>query len=133
MDSSLRVSGVSNMCGGGEFDGCEGRIQPFLDDTLECMSESIMLQKTRSARAGGEPNEGEFCRYYYTHKRWPGVVIGPENVVSKVERRHRDAAPGLGGRFCIVVGYEDGNRQFFYLFSIIKDSHTFKNISQLKT
>ena len=45
MDSSRRVSEVSNMCGGGEFDGCEGRIRPFLDDTLECVSESIMLQK----------------------------------------------------------------------------------------
>ena len=45
MDSSRRVSDVSNTCGGGEFDGCEGRIRSFLDDTLECVSESIMLQK----------------------------------------------------------------------------------------
>ena len=45
MDSSRRVSEVSNMCGGGEFNGCEGRIRPFLDDTLEFVSESIMLQK----------------------------------------------------------------------------------------
>ena len=46
--------GGSNMCGRGEFDGCEGRIRPFFDDTLEYVSESIMLQKTRDARAGGE-------------------------------------------------------------------------------
>ena len=45
MDSSRRVSDVSNTCGGGEFDGCEGRIRPFLDDTLECVSESIMIKK----------------------------------------------------------------------------------------
>ena len=53
-------------------------------------------------------------------------MTGPENAVSQVERRHSDAAPGLGGRVCVVVGDEDENRQFFYLFSIIKDSHTFK-------
>ena len=52
--------------------------------------------------------------------------IGPENAVSQVERRHSDAALGLGGRVCAVVGDEDGNRQFFYVFSIIKDSPTFK-------
>ena len=51
---------------------------------------------------------------------------GPENAVSEVERQHSDSAPGLGGRVCVVVGDEDGNRQFFYLFSIIKDSHTVK-------
>ena len=62
MDSSLRVSEVSNMCGGSEFDGCEGRIRPFLDDTLEYVSESIMLQKTCGACAGGELNEGNFLR-----------------------------------------------------------------------
>ena len=45
MDSSRRVSDVSNMCGGGEFGGCEGSIQPFLDDILDGVSESIMLQK----------------------------------------------------------------------------------------
>ena len=45
MDSSCQVSDVLNTCGGGEFDGCEGRIRPFLDDTLECVSEYIMLQK----------------------------------------------------------------------------------------
>ena len=67
MDSSRWVSGVLNTCGGGEFDGCEVRIRQFLDDTLECVSESIMLQKTRSARAGDEPNEEEFRRCYYTH------------------------------------------------------------------
>ena len=67
MDSSRRVSDVSNTCGGGDFDGCEGRILPFLDDTMECVSESIMLQKTRSACAGGEPNKGEFRRCNHTH------------------------------------------------------------------
>ena len=51
----------------------------------------------------------------------------PRNAVTQVERQHSEAAPGLGGRVCIVVGDEDGNRQFFYyLFSIIKDSHTLK-------
>ena len=63
VDCSRRVLDVSNMCGGGEFDGgefgggefggCEGLIRPFIDDTLECGSESIMLQKTHKARAGG--------------------------------------------------------------------------------
>ena len=127
MDSSRRVSEFSNTCGGGEFDGCEGRILPFLDDTLECVSESIMLQKTRSARAGGKPNNGEFCRCCYTHKRCPSVVTDQENTVSQVERQHSDASPSLGSRVCVVVCDEDGNHQFFYLFSIIKDSHTFKH------
>ena len=104
MDSSRRVADVSNTCVGDEFDGCEGRILPFLYDTLECVSESIMLQKTCSARAGGEPNEREFSRCYYMHKRCPRVVTGPENAVSWVERRHSDAAPGLGGCVCVVVG-----------------------------
>ena len=67
MDSSQRVLEVSNMCGGGEFDGCEGRIRPFLDDTLECESESIMIQKTRDARAGGKLNKGNVCRCNHTH------------------------------------------------------------------
>ena len=62
MDSSQRVLEVSNMCGGGEFNGCEGRIRPFFDDTLECMSESVMLQKTRGARTGDELSKGKFCR-----------------------------------------------------------------------
>ena len=55
------------MCGGGEFDGCEGRIQPFLDDTMEYVSESIMLQKTRGAGVGGELNKGKFLRCNHTH------------------------------------------------------------------
>ena len=113
MDSSRRVSEVSKTCGRGEFDGCEGRIQPFIDDSLECVSESIMLQKTCSARAGGEPNEGEFSRCYYMHKGCPHVVTGPENAVSQEERRHSDATPGIGGRVCVVAGDEDGNRIFF--------------------
>ena len=46
MDSSQRVSYVSNTCGGGELDGCEGRIQSFLDDTLDGVSESIMYPPT---------------------------------------------------------------------------------------
>ena len=49
------------------FDGCEGRTQPFLDDSLECVSESVMLQKTRLARAGGELNKGNFLRCTHTH------------------------------------------------------------------
>ena len=67
MDLSRRVSDVPNTCGGGEFDGFEGRIRPFLDYTLEYVSESVMLQKTRLARAGGELNKGGFFRCYYTH------------------------------------------------------------------
>ena len=67
MDSSRRVSEFLNTCGGCEFDSCERRIQLFLDDTLERVSECIMLQKTRKARAGGELNKGKFCRCYYTH------------------------------------------------------------------
>ena len=49
MDLSRRVLEFSNTCGGGEFNGCDGRNRPFLDDTLECVSESIMLQKTQTA------------------------------------------------------------------------------------
>ena len=40
------------------------------------------------------------------------MVTGPENAVSQVERRHSHAAPGLGGRVCVVVGDEDGNWSF---------------------
>ena len=67
MDSSRQVSDVLNTCGGGDFDDCEGRIRPFLDYTLECVSESVMLQKMRKAHAGGEFNKGKFRRCYYTH------------------------------------------------------------------
>ena len=67
MDSLRRVSEVSNMCGGGEFYGWEERIRPFLDDNLECVSESIMLQKTRGDRAGGKLNKGNFRRCNHTH------------------------------------------------------------------
>ena len=67
MDSSRRVSEFLNTCGGGEFDGFEGRIRSFLDYTLECVSESIMLQKTRKARAGGKLNKGNFHLCNYTH------------------------------------------------------------------
>ena len=65
--SSRRVLEVLNTCRGGEFGCCEGRIRTFLDDTLEFVSESIMLQKTCSAHAGSEPNNGKFRRCYYTH------------------------------------------------------------------
>ena len=34
-----------------------------LDDTLDSVSESIMLQKTRGARAGNKLNKGKFRRY----------------------------------------------------------------------
>ena len=52
VDSSRRVLDFSNTCGGGEFDVCEEQIRPFLDDTLECRLEFIMLQKrARLARA----------------------------------------------------------------------------------
>ena len=67
MDLSRRVLEVLNMCSGGEFNGCEGRIRPFLDDTLEYVSESIMLQKTRGASADGELNKGKFLRRKHTH------------------------------------------------------------------
>ena len=60
------------------------------------------------------------------------MVTGPENTVSQVDRRNSLAAPGLGGRVCVVVGDEDENRQFFYLFSIIKDSHTLKKSGSSK-
>ena len=43
-------------------------------------------------------------------------MTGPENAVSQVERRHSNAAPGLGGRVCVVVGDEDGNRIFVLAF-----------------
>ena len=32
-----------------------------------------------------------------------------ENSVSQVERLHSEAAPGLGGRVCVVVGDNDEN------------------------
>ena len=58
MDLSRRVSDVSNTCVGGELDGCEGRIRPFPDDTLEYVSESIMLQKlARLAQAANRTRE----------------------------------------------------------------------------
>ena len=80
----------------------------------------VLLQNTSRARTCGKPNEGEFRRCHNTHKRFPRVVIGPENAVSQVEIRHSDSVPGIGGRVCVVVDDEDGNRQFFNLFSIIK-------------
>ena len=43
-------------------------------------------------------------------------MTGPENAVSQVYRRHSDAPPGLGGRVCVVIGDEDGNRVFFKAF-----------------
>ena len=61
MDSSRQVSDVPITCGEGEFDVCEGRIRTFLDDTLECVSEFVMLQKTHLARAGGELNRENFA------------------------------------------------------------------------
>ena len=104
------------MCGGGDFDSCEGRIQPFLDDTPEYVSESIMVQKTRGARSGGALNKGKFLRCNHTHYLCPVVFTGPENAVSQVERRHTDVAPVLGGRVCFVVGNEDGNMSFILSF-----------------
>ena len=53
----------------------------------------------------------------------------PENAVSQVEIRHSLAAPGLGGRFCVVVGDEDGNRSFFLVFLKNKRLPYFKKIS----
>ena len=101
------------MCGGGEFDGCEERIRLFLDDNLEYVSESIMLQKTRGACAGDELNKGKFLRCNHTHYLCPIMVTEPENAVSQVERRHSDVTPVLGGRVCFVIGNGDENRSFF--------------------
>ena len=67
MDLLRRVLEVPNTCGGGEFDGCEGRIQLFLDDTLGCVSEYVMLQKMRKTCAGGELKKGQFRRCNHTH------------------------------------------------------------------
>ena len=39
----------------------------------------------------------------------PRVGTGPENSVSQVERLHSEAAPGLGGGICVVVGDDVGN------------------------
>ena len=41
-----------------------------------------MLQKTRSTRAGGETNKGEFCRCTHKHYLCPRVGTGPENAFS---------------------------------------------------
>ena len=67
VDLSRQVSDVLKTCGGGKFDGCKGKFRPLLDDTLECVSESIMLQKSRSACVGDKPNKGKFRRCYHTH------------------------------------------------------------------
>ena len=57
------------------------------------------------------------------------MVIGPENAVSQVERRHSDKTQGLGGRVCLVIGDEDGNRSFFLAFLKNKRLPYFKKIS----
>ena len=67
MDSSRRVSDVSITYGGVEFDGCKGMIRLFLDETLDGVSESIMLQKSCSVCAGGEPKKGKFRHCNHTH------------------------------------------------------------------
>ena len=59
MDSPPRVLEFLNTCGRGEFNGCEERIRPFLDDTLECWSESIMLQKIAQGSQRRRIKEGE--------------------------------------------------------------------------
>ena len=56
------------------------------------------------------------------------MATGPKNAVSQVERRHSYAAPGLGGRVCVVVGDEDGNR-IFLAFLKNKQLPYFKKIS----
>ena len=43
----------------------------------------------------------------------PRVGTVPENAVSQMERLHSEAAPGIGGHVCVVVGDEDGNGSFF--------------------
>ena len=75
-----------------------------------------MLKKSCSACAGDEPNEGKFRLCYHTHKLCLLVVTVPENAVYHVERRHSDAAPGLGGHVYVVVGDEDGNQSFLSFF-----------------
>ena len=60
-------------------------------------------------------------------------MTGPYNSVSQVERRHSDAAPGIGGRVCVVVGDEDENRIFFCFFEKQKAPVLLKIIGQLET
>ena len=55
-------------------------------------------------------------------------MIGPENSVSQVERRHSLVVPGLGGRVCVVVGDEDGNWSLFLSFLKKKRLPYFKKI-----
>ena len=71
------------------------------------------VTKTLKASAGGESNKGKFAAVTTRTSYAPRVVTGPENAVSQLERRHSLAAPGLGGRVCVVVGDEDVNRSFF--------------------
>ena len=111
MDSSRWVSDVSNTFGEGELDICEGRIRLFLGDTLECVSESIMLQK--NAQGSRRRRISPLLLHALV---MPLCSDRPRNAVSQVERRHSHAAPGLGGRVCVVVGDEDGNRHFFICF-----------------
>ena len=44
------------------------------------------------------------------------MVTVPENAVSQVEIRHSDAATGIRGRVCVVIGDEDGNWSIFSFF-----------------
>ena len=59
-------------------------------------------------------------------------MTGPENEVSQVDMRHSHAAPGIGGRVCVVVGDEDGNWSFFCFFEKQTTPILLKNIGQLK-
>ena len=85
-----------------------------------------MVKKSRSAVAGGDPHEGKFWPCYHMHKCCPRVGTGPKNAASQKERLHREAAPGLGGSVCDVVGDDDGiGRQppvFLKLFLFVKES-----------
>ena len=62
------------------------------------------------------------------------MVTVPENAVSQVEILHSDAALGLWGRVCIVVGDEDGNLSFILAFLKNKRlPYLKKNIGKLET
>ena len=124
MDSSRRVLDFPNTYGGGEFNGCEGRIRPFLDDTPESVPESIMLQKTRKARAGGELKNGNFRGLVMplcsdrprkmTSLRWRDSIVMPP--------------PSLGGLVCDIVGAVVGIRSFELAFLKNKRLPYFKKI-----
>ena len=112
MDSLRRVLDVPNTCGRGEFDGCEGSIRPFLSLHPGMCVRIRHVTKNALGSRMRRIEQGKFSPLLLHALVVPPCIDRPKNSVSQVERRHSFAAPGLGGRVCIVDGDEDGNRSF---------------------